>query len=187
MKSWPLVQQMIEVHEEILGKAVLEIGCGDFPIDKKNILLDIRESELVNINLVQPANDLSNIADESIDRIITKNCLEHISWRLTLETLKEWLRVLKPGGELDVQVPNVEHLRMILEDPWCYGRSGAESDFEFFCRVAFGHQDYSENSHLAYFSPRWLHELLSEAGFETIESFDVTDIHIRFKAFKSAK
>jgi predicted SAM-dependent methyltransferase len=162
----------------------LEIGCGTSPVESegsRSMLLDIRD--LPGVHFVQSATDLSNFADGSIKLIVTRDCLEHISWRHTAATLAEWFRVLAPGGVLKIKVPNVEHLRDIIGNAQSYGRSPSESHFEFFSRVAFGHQDYPENSHLAYFSPAWICDLLVSVGF-TVKSMEANMIDINVIAVK---
>jgi len=54
--------------------------------------------------------DLTNIpytfVTEPVDEIMAIEFLEHISFRDTLRVLKEWYRILKPGGKLLLQVPD---------------------------------------------------------------------------------
>lgn len=53
------------------------------------------------------AQDLSNIADESFDFLYSSHCLEHL--RDPRIALRNWLRVVKPGGYLVIQVPDEDH------------------------------------------------------------------------------
>lgn len=55
--------------------------------------------------------------DGTIDEIRAVDVLEHISYRRTAATLREWARVLAPGGRLYVQVPDfAEVIRWFTED-----------------------------------------------------------------------
>jgi SAM-dependent methyltransferase len=47
---------------------------------------------------------LDNVADASFDFLYSSHCLEHL--RDPAEALNNWLRVVKPGGHLVVQVPD---------------------------------------------------------------------------------
>src|SRR5215831_6253473 len=49
---------------------------------------------------------LDAFADNSVEEIRASHCLEHFSHRQTLDVLKEWVRVLKPGGLLRIAVPD---------------------------------------------------------------------------------
>jgi FkbM family methyltransferase len=49
---------------------------------------------------------LPGIADNAVDEIRASHCLEHFSHREVPAVLKEWVRVLKPGGLLRIAVPD---------------------------------------------------------------------------------
>lgn len=154
---------------------VLEIGCGDTPMvinaDEPTRIFKLDARPFTHIDFIQDASDLTNIPNESFSSVYSKDCLEHISFRKTRVTLAEWKRVLEPGGMLYLCVPSARQLAAILEDPHQpeIGREPGESNFEFFSRIAFGHQDYPENSHLAYFTEEWITTLLYEVGFSDIK------------------
>jgi len=46
--------------------------------------------------------------DNSVDVIICMQALEHVTKYAVVPTLREWHRVLKPGGKLQLQVPDLE-------------------------------------------------------------------------------
>ena len=87
-----------------MGSAMnrLELGSGVNPDPKYNLHLDIDPT--VNPDIVSDARSIP-LGDNSIEAIKAVDVLEHISYRDTLDTLKEWNRVLKRRGELYVQVP----------------------------------------------------------------------------------
>ena len=53
--------------------------------------------------MVADAQDLSNFADESVDRVVATCLLAHLSE--PEQALQEWRRVLKPGGSVSIYVP----------------------------------------------------------------------------------
>lgn len=47
-------------------------------------------------------------ADETVQAIHSEHALEHLSYEEARKALREWFRVLKPGGEVHLQVPDLE-------------------------------------------------------------------------------
>jgi len=66
----------------------------------------------VNIDRLngQEAYPLPAYADGSVDEIRASHILEHFGHREVPEVLKEWVRVLKPGGVLKIAVPDFDYL-----------------------------------------------------------------------------
>jgi SAM-dependent methyltransferase len=61
--------------------------------------------------VLTPSDDLSPIADATVDVVFTSNFFEHLPDKRTLiRTLDECSRVLKPGGRLLVLMPNLRYL-----------------------------------------------------------------------------
>ena len=164
---------------------VLEIGCGEVFTDKPNWQhLDLRS--FPHIEYVQDARDLSNIPDESFTWIIAQDVIEHIGWRDIPATLKEWVRVLRPGGKLEIATPNAWELAQILYEPGNpHGtRLADEPEWEYFNRVAYGHQDYPENTHKSYFTEKWMIGLMNQAGCKRIHRLSHTDHGFRLLGVK---
>ncbi|MGL4499622.1 MAG: class I SAM-dependent methyltransferase, partial [Planktothrix sp.] len=70
-------------------------------------ILDIEQRP--EVDYVGDAADLSQFETDSIAAIYASHVLEHFHYGLNNElinTLKEWHRVLKPGGKLLVSVPD---------------------------------------------------------------------------------
>ena len=74
-------------------------------------------------------------ADESVDEVYASHVLEHIHHSKTLETLKEWVRVLKPGGRIRVAVPNFDRvlgergsLGPGMVSAWLHGSHDVDTD-----------------------------------------------------------
>lgn len=64
---------------------------------------------------VQRSDELTDIADRSVDVVFISNFFEHITREVILSTLVEVRRILKPGGRLLVLQPNV---RYCARDYW---------------------------------------------------------------------
>ena len=139
--------------------------------------LDIRR--LPGVDFVADARKLP-FPDNSWDGITARDVIEHLPWRDISDTLLEWLRVLKPGGWIEIQTPDAMQLADILDNRnHLSTRSSNEPDWMYFNRVAYGHQDYPENTHCSYFKQEWLISLMEEAGFKNIESISA-DVPMSF-------
>lgn len=83
------------------GSAILEIGYKGYSDGSVPIV-----PQAIGIDLDYPGYDGATLpfADESQDAVYTSHCLEHISDYK--RAIREWFRVLKPGGYLVIIVPH---------------------------------------------------------------------------------
>ncbi|HXG47022.1 MAG TPA: methyltransferase domain-containing protein [Methylomirabilota bacterium] len=130
--------------------------------------------------------------DGTFDLIYASHILEHIPWYQTLATLREWTRTLKPGGALEVWVPDGlkicetlvrferEGINEIERDGWY--RFNPEQDP---CKWAAGRlYTYGDGSgrldhpnwHRSLFTPRYLHLLLQRAGLIEIRPLSRAEV-----------
>ncbi len=85
------------------GRATIELGCGPYKQDPKNIAIDI--IQLDGVDIVADLNEgLSFIPDNSIEKITSRHVLEHIAEIHLL--IREIHRVLVPGGVHEAIVPH---------------------------------------------------------------------------------
>ena len=87
---------------------VLDLGAGEsgyYIPDGKAITVDMDESK--HPDILADARDLP-IEDCFADVVFASHLLEHISFRETISTLKEWIRVLKIDGRMVIIVPNLK-------------------------------------------------------------------------------
>jgi len=89
---------------------------------------------------------LAQMPDQSVDLILFHHVLEHIPREHTIPLLREFYRVLRPGGYLDLRVPNASYL---LPGPHLFG------DF----------------THVVHFNERSIPQVLEAAGFR-VEDID---------------
>jgi SAM-dependent methyltransferase len=101
--------------ESAVGSRRIEIGCGPFP-QRGYIHVDIG-AEARHLEAFAPAWALP-FPDAWASEILAIHSLEHVHPRKLLPTLREWHRVLAPGGAVQVHVPNTgELVRSFLESP----------------------------------------------------------------------
>lgn len=80
----------------------LHLACGDQYLDGwVNV-------DLYNTAKVDASFDVSTIpyGDNTVDEIKAFHIIEHFDWFKGQDTLKEWFRVLKPGGRLWLETPD---------------------------------------------------------------------------------
>ena len=93
---------------------VLDAGCGEGVLIEE--YADRLAIEGVDANYESPRVRRGTITalpygDDSFDRALCLDVLEHLSFEEQPAALAELHRVLKPGGELLVSVPNLAHLQ----------------------------------------------------------------------------
>lgn len=105
-----------------LGAAKLNFGCGEFPLPGWTNI-DGGDGEWWhapdNENIVQLdiAAALAFIDDASVRYISSEQFFEHFPRLNGYEICKQWFRILKPGGVLRLQVPDLYHMcKMYLNE-----------------------------------------------------------------------
>lgn len=89
------------------GPIRLNLGCGDKVLDGfVNIdMVCQRGPRLVDV--VHDVANLPFISDNAVDEILSVHVVEHFDRWAVDDVLREWLRVLKPGGRLILETPNL--------------------------------------------------------------------------------
>lgn len=101
-------------------------------------------------------------ANDSADEVRAVHLLEHFSHRQTRDVLKEWVRVLKPGGLLKIAVPDFEYIatRYISGEPGNYER------------YTMGSHADADDRHGATFDEAKLFSLMESVGLTDIERWE---------------
>lgn len=119
------------------------------------------------VDYVMNASDLSPFESNSVDMIYASHVLEHFHHRLNdevLTTLKEWYRVLKPGGKLLVSVPDLKTLCWLYLNP-----NLLPVERLHIMKIIFGANDNQYDVHKVGFDFDILGMYLAAAGFENYE------------------
>ncbi len=156
-----LVRPRIKQHASPLR---LHIG-GQVPhADWK--ILDVQRGP--HVDYVGHCGDLSAFDDDSILEIYASHVLEHLGYVKELPlALREFHRVLAPGGTLRISVPDLAALCELFTDP--------ALDFaERFhvMRMMFGGQFDKADFHYAGLNEEFLRDYLRDAGFVDIARKD---------------
>lgn len=146
----------------------LEIGAGEHPDQDFDVHADVLP--LDDIDVICRLDSLP-FKDGSFDGLRASHVLEHQSWELVDPTLREWGRVLRPGAEVFIGVP----------DAWFLARQwvrGELTTLEANYWMLGGHSDRAAhkgvdergvprwfwNAHHTFFNAEWLQEVVEATG-----------------------
>lgn len=163
---------------------LLEIGCGEHPQYPQAVKVDIRSLPCVDI--VADAADLYMLGNESFSGIFTRHVIEHWPSHMTVAVLREWYRVLKPGGWLELHCPDLDKLiqNYLCKSVDIYTQKVFDADLLSY--YLYGSQDYPENTHKAGFTFDSMKHKLELAGFKSITRLTQFEdpLEMRLKAWK---
>lgn len=132
----------------------LDIGCGTQKLDGfKGVDAFVEGEDIIKSEMWEIP-----LGNESVDEIYSSHALEHVPMVKVQPTLKEWFRLLIPGGTLVLQVPNLDYAARFWlthkpeEHPW------AEM-------ILFGNQAHDGEFHKCGFTPLGLQGDLQACGF----------------------
>lgn len=124
------------------GGVMVDVGCGDKKADPSFIGIDpYYENDGIDYKAYMWEMPLE---DNSVDFLVCFSALEHISKFLVVPTLVEFARVLKPGAQFAIVVPNLFYaFNEFVKNP----NTGWEMD------LIFGHQRAEGEFHQTGFTP----------------------------------
>lgn len=153
-----------------------EIGCGGEspyfgePGQVKVTRIDLDESKQPDIR--SDVRDIP-VPDQSFDVVHSRHVLEHFGRAETVSVLREWVRILRVGGELRINVPNALYAMRCLIGM----EEGAMEPHPYPSWQMYGRQDDERDFHKNWFTPRRLKLLLEMPvfGLECVEVEEVAD------------
>lgn len=155
-------------------KKIIDLGCGESPYETGEgdvLKVDVRDE-------VKPdyRADLRKLpfANAEFDIAYSSHVLEHFPRADTGKVLDEWIRILKPEGELRLIVPNLE---------WAADQIKLGVMNDDVLNVLYGAQTYNQNFHQAGFTPAALTAMLKERGFQRID-VELTGYNLCMRAWR---
>lgn len=141
--------------------ARINVACGTTPIDGF-VNVDIRDVGDVVHDCLQPLP----FADGSASMIRVDDFLEHVPPDLQDQVVADWRRVLAPGGELQVRVPNLHAIATELV------RSKDRTWLTLLIRNIYGGHRWGDHGefdcHHAGWTPDLLAAFLDDRGFRVV-------------------
>lgn len=145
----------------------LHLGCGSVHLPG---FVSIDQAAYDHIDFQQDVRDLSNFMDESIELIYACHVLEYFDLQEAVDVLREWRRVLEPGGTLRLAVPDFDALLKV------YRASGSLAAIlgPLYGRMvlADGSGSYKAIYHKTVYTFELLSTILSAAGFRGIRRWN---------------
>lgn len=167
----------------------VNLGAGG-NLSPYEINVDLRTGPLMNFRA-----DVRQLPDDwggQFDHAHADHVLEHMSWVDTLKVLSEWVRILKPGGTLEINVPDLKVAFDLLADDkytnQLWGMIYGDQGHEMWNQGPYGGYDpapavgdeypperflphsFEHNAHKAGFTASYLGKLLWDAGLEAVEA-----------------
>ena len=160
----------------------LHLGCGS------KILPGYCNTDLENwsgkCDYVLDARDLSIFPDNRFELVYTRQMLEHIPPWDTMMALKEWYRVLNPGGKVRISVPD---LKQIFEG-WLVTGETTENEAlkNIYGNTLPYEKRYKNRAHLTGFTFERLRRLLEEVGFVDVVQLEEKKLILLVEATKGS-
>jgi len=164
----------------MIKKSVLHVGCGSRAVNPIFAGVEWKETRLdidptVKPDIICSITQMSPILDQSYDAIWSSHNLEHLYAHEVYLALREFHRVLKPGGLAyvalpDVQIVAAEIVKGNLEGILYQSPAGPISPIDVF----WGHRGYIEagNDYMAHktgFTAQTLGDKFIAVGFKRVE------------------
>lgn len=164
------------------------MGAGEHPDGGYDVHTDILR--LPGIDVVCRLDQLP-FADATVSALRANHVLEHQSWELVEATLREWARVLMPGAEVCIGVPDAR----LLAARWVDGELSTR-DANYWILGGHSERDAHKgsdhrgvplwiwNAHHTLFDAASLHELVSACGFGDIRITPYAERNLRCRALR---
>lgn len=141
----------------------LHLGCGKRNFGEDWVHIDGSDYEHIKHHDITKFN----FEDNSVDLIYASHVFEYFDRDEAKEVLKEWLRVLKPGGILRLAVPDFEACSKLYNQ--------GKYDLDTFASMFYGKWKVTEDLtvyHKTIYDFKSLSKVLEDSGFSECELWD---------------
>ena len=103
--------------------------------------------------------------DSCADAIYASHCLEHIYPEEVITTLTDWYRIMKPGGLLEIYVPDPRFVTQGIDDQIRKNENVRDKSLKEVAGLLIGHGTNPYDYHYIAFDNKLLNDSVEEAGF----------------------
>jgi SAM-dependent methyltransferase len=143
----------------------LNLGCGD-KILPGYVNVDVAEARGgKRPDVLCDLRTLTPFADDSVDEILSVHVVEHFWHWEVVDVLREWTRVLRPGGRMVVECPNLlSAVAELAKDPVRAAGPGPEGQRTMW--VLYGDPSWKDPlmCHRWAYTPLSLAQVMQQAG-----------------------
>jgi SAM-dependent methyltransferase len=143
------------------GTVLIHLGCGR---EDDSRFINVDSIPFRHVHFIHDVTRLPMFPSNYANLVYASHVLEHVSYKYTVEVLREWSRVLKPGGTLRLAVPDFDLILKMYE--------AEHHRMEKIEGHLLGGHNYAYNFHYAAFNRESLTESLRQAGLVNIRSWD---------------
>ena len=154
----------------------LHLGCGNLTIPG---FWNIDAMFTARCDVVACVERLK-LADNSVGTIYCAHVFEHLGRTAAPRALRQWYRVLRPGGKLYLACPDLEALaRLYLANLDDVNTPAGRQRLDLLLGVIYGGQHNRHNFHASGWSLATLGWLLEDVGFRHVQRFDAERVSFR--------
>jgi protein O-GlcNAc transferase len=163
-------------------KRILHVGCGSKANQLPPIYRGYQETRLDSNRLLEPDIVASIVAmpmveDQTYDTVLASHVLEHCYFHEAAMALKEFFRVLKPMGTVDIRVPDLASIggKLALDESANAIYATAAFGLIAPLDMIYGHRGMVGGgdmwmAHKSGYTASYLKHMLSVAGFDDVEA-----------------
>ena len=182
VKLWRTLLYHARVYRMLRRKVRgLHLGCGDLIIPE---FWNVDAMPGAPCDVVARVENIK-LADNTVGAIYCAHVFEHLPRQDAAAALRQWRRVLRPGGKLYLACPDLEALaRAYLAKLGSYDEPEVKRQINLITGVIYGGQHNRYNFHYSGWSFTTLRRLLEETGFTDVRRFATEEIS--FRPFRDA-